>query len=219
MPELKTIELEIKKFLVNHSLSYYFYKIFKLFKNKKKGNYFGEFGEDILINRFFRKKNDGFYVDIGCYHPIKGSLTYYLHKKGWRGLNVDLSKASIDLFKLARPKDYNVRAAVTDFDGETQFIENSMINQQNTLENSETSAKKIKINAIRLQTLLDKLNINPTSAKPNTPKNIAAKVIVNTNLSCFVISCFSLIIQGAFCCPALINLQNKPYLVHNTMVI
>ena len=159
MPELKTIELEIKKFLVNHSLSYYFYKIFKLFKNKKKGNYFGEFGEDILINRFFRKKNDGFYVDIGCYHPIKGSLTYYLYKKGWRGLNVDLSKVSIDLFKLARPKDYNIHAAVTDFDGETHFFENGMINQQNTLENNGANLKKIKIIAFKLQTLLEKLNI------------------------------------------------------------
>jgi len=159
MPELKTIELEIKKFLVNHSLSYYFYKIFKLFKNKKKGNYFGEFGEDILINRFFRKKNDGFYVDIGCYHPTKGSLTYYLYKKGWRGLNVDLSKVSIDLFKLARPKDYNIHAAVADFDGETHFFENGMINQQNTLENNGTNLKKIKIIAFKLQTLLEKLNI------------------------------------------------------------
>ena len=160
MSELKTIELKIKKFLIKHSLSYYFYKIFKLIKNKGKGNYFGEFGEDILVNRFFIKKNEGFYVDVGCYHPIKGSLTYCLYKRGWRGLNVDLSKISIDLFKLARPKDYNIQAAITDFDGETQFFENGMINQQNTLENSGTNLKKIKINAFKLQTLLDKLNIN-----------------------------------------------------------
>ena len=160
MPNFKTIEQKIKEFLINYSLSYYFYKIFKLFKNKKKGNYFGEFGEDILINRFFRKKNNGFYVDIGCYHPIKGSLTYRLHKKGWKGLNVDLSKISIDLFKLARPKDYNIHAAITDFDGETQFFENDMINQQNTLENNGTNLKKIKINAFKLQTLLEKLNID-----------------------------------------------------------
>lgn len=152
-------ELKIKKFLINNSLSYYFYKIFKLIKNKRKGNYLGEFGEDILINRFFRKKNNGFYVDIGCYHPIKGSLTYLLHKKGWKGLNVDLSKISIDLFKLARPKDYNIHAAITDFDGETQFFENDTINQQNTLENNGTNLKKVKINAFKLQTLLEKLNI------------------------------------------------------------
>jgi len=159
MSKFKTIEKRIKKFLINYSLTYYFYKIFKIFRNKKKGSYFGEFGEDVLVNRFFRKKNNGFYVDIGCYHPIKGSLTYRLHKKGWKGLNVDLSKISIDLFKLARPKDYNIHAAITDFDGETQFFENDTINQQNTLENNGTNLKKVKINAFKLQTLLEKLNI------------------------------------------------------------
>ena len=83
-----------------------------------------------LLIDFLEKKNNGFYVDIGCYHPIKGSLTYRLHKKGWKGLNVDLSRISIDLFKLARPKDYNIHAAVTNFDGETHFFENGMINQK-----------------------------------------------------------------------------------------
>ena len=146
MSELKTIELKIKKFLINYPVSYYFYKIFKLFKNNKKRNYFGEFGEDILINRFFRKKNEGFYVDVGCYHPIKGSLTYCLYKRGWRGLNVDLSKVSIDLFKLARPKDYNIHAAVTDFDGKTHFFENGMINQQNTLNSNSNSIRFFHFN-------------------------------------------------------------------------
>ena len=41
---------------------------------------------------------------------------------------------------------------------------------------------------------LDKLIINPISPKANIPKNIVARVIVNTNLSCFVILCSSLII-------------------------
>ena len=100
-----------------------------------------------------------FYVDIGCYHPIKGSLTYQLYKKGWKGLNVDLSKVSIDLFKLARSKDYNIQTAVADFDGETHFYENGIINQQNSLENKGGSLKKIKIKAYKLQTLLEELNI------------------------------------------------------------
>ena len=183
MPEFKIIKQKIKKFLINHSLSYYFYKIFKLIKNKGKGNYFGEFGEDILINRFFRKKNEGFYVDVGGYHPIKGSLTYCLYKRGWRGLNVDLSKVSIDLFKLARAKDYNIQAAVTDFDGETQFFENGIINQQNTLENSGTNLKKIKINAFKLQTLLDKLNINHIDFLNIDVEGSDYKVISGLNLN------------------------------------
>ena len=183
MPGLKSIELKIKKFLINNLFSYYFYKIFKLIKNQGKGNYFGEFGEDILINRFFRKKNKGIYVDVGCYHPIKGSLTYCLYKRGWRGLNVDLSKISIDLFKLARPKDYNIQAAVTDFDGETQFFENGMINQQNTLEDGGTNLKKIKINALKLQTLLDKQNINHIDFLNIDVEGSDYKVISSLNLN------------------------------------
>ena len=45
----------------------------------------------------------------------KSSLTYYLKKIG--GLNIDLSAVSIDLFKFSRPKDFNIQAAITDFDG------------------------------------------------------------------------------------------------------
>ena len=183
MPEFKIIEQKIKKFLINHSFSYYFYKLFKLIKNKGKGNYFGEFGEDILINRFFRKINKGFYVDVGCYHPIKGSLTYYLHKKGWSGLNVDLSKISIDLFKLARPKDYNIQAAVTDFDGETYFFENGMINQQNTLEKSKSDSKKIKIKAFKLQTLFEKFNIKHVDFLNIDVEGSDFKVISSFNLN------------------------------------
>jgi len=176
-------ELKIKKFLIKNPLSYYFYKIFKLIKNKGKGTYYGEFGEDILINRFFRKKNEGFYVDVGCYHPIKGSLTYCLYKKGWKGLNVDLSKISIDLFKFARPKDHNVQAAITDFDGETHFFENGIINQQNTLENCGTNLKKIKIIAFKLQTLLDKLNISHIDFLNIDVEGSDYKVISSVNLN------------------------------------
>jgi len=50
MPEFKIIEQKIKKFLINHSFSYYFYKIFKLIKNKGKGNYFGELTKKKVYN-------------------------------------------------------------------------------------------------------------------------------------------------------------------------
>ena len=94
-----------------------------------------------------------------------------------------MSKISIDLFKLARSKDYNIQAAVTDFDGETQFFENGMINQQNTLENSGTNLKKIKVNAFKLQTLLDKLNINHIDFLNIDVEGSDYKVISSLNLN------------------------------------
>ena len=114
----------------------------------------GEFGEDVFVRRFFKKTSKGFYVDVGAYHPFKGSLTYDLYKNNWTGINIDLSKISIDLFKISRPKDINLRAAITDFDGKTFFYENSPINQQNSLiENS--NAKKTEIDCYKLNTILE----------------------------------------------------------------
>ena len=91
--------MKLKELLFKNFFTYYFYKKLKIFRNSSKNEHLGEFGEDIFIRRFFKNTRNGFYVDIGCYHPIKGSLTYYLFKKGWNGLNIDLSKVSIDLFK------------------------------------------------------------------------------------------------------------------------
>ena len=120
--------MSFKELLLKNFITYYFYKKIKIFRNSSKNKHLGEFGEDIFVRRFFKNEIKGFYVDIGCYHPIKGSLTYYLFKKGWKGLNVDLSKVSVDLFKISRPHDYNINAAVTDFDGDTSYYASGAIN-------------------------------------------------------------------------------------------
>ena len=148
----------MKQILLKNKLFYFFYKIKKIFFNSKKNYHLGEFGEDIFVRRYFQKLGNGFYVDVGCYHPIKGSLTYSLYKRKWKGLNIDLSSASIDLFKLSRPKDFNIQAAITDFDGKTFYYENSPINQQNSLENNNGIKKDV--DACKLNTLLEKFNID-----------------------------------------------------------
>ena len=148
----------MKQILLKIKLFYFFYKIKKIYFNSKKKYHLGEFGEDIFIRRFFKKLDKGFYVDVGCYHPVKGSLTYSLYKKKWRGLNIDLSSSSIDLFKLSRFSDINFQAAITDFDGKTFYYENSPINQQNSLENNNGTKKEI--DAYKLNTLLEKFNID-----------------------------------------------------------
>ena len=176
--------MKLKELLFKNFFTYYFYKKLKIFRNSSKNEHLGEFGEDIFIRRFFKNTRSGFYVDIGCYHPIKGSLTYYLFKKGWKGLNVDLSKVSIDLFKIARPKDYNVNAAITDFDGDTIYYENGAINQQNSLI-SNGQKKQIKIKAYKLETLLNNLNITNVDFLNIDVEGNDFKVISNFNFSKF----------------------------------
>ena len=172
--------MKLKELLFKNFFTYYFYKKLKIFRNSSKNEHLGEFGEDIFIRRFFKNTRNGFYVDIGCYHPIKGSLTYYLFKKGWNGLNIDLSKVSIDLFKIARPKDYNVNAAITDFDGDTIYYENGVINQQNSLISNDQK-KQIKIKAYKLETLLINLNITNVDFLNIDVEGNDFKVISNFN--------------------------------------
>ena len=147
----------MKKDLIKNSFFYYFYKRLKILRNSFKNSHLGEYGEDIFVRRFFKEFKKGFYVDIGCYHPIKGSLTHLLFKNGWNGLNVDLSQISIDLFNISRPNDINIRSAISNTNGKTHYYENGLINQQNSLNN--INKNKIEIESYKLDTLLEKYNI------------------------------------------------------------
>ena len=41
----------MKKRLIRNKIFYYFYKLLKIYRNKKPSIHYGEFGEDILVNR------------------------------------------------------------------------------------------------------------------------------------------------------------------------
>ena len=79
--------------------------------------------EDIVIEKILKKlkiNKKGFYVDVGCNHPVRNNNTFLLHKKGWEGVNIDVNKFSIDLFNHARPKDVNIAALISN---QKKFIE------------------------------------------------------------------------------------------------
>ena len=68
---------------------------------------------DLVVDKMFSKINKGFYIDIGCNHPIKFNNTYTLYKRGWRGINIDLDKTSIKEFNKLRKEDCNIQALVS----------------------------------------------------------------------------------------------------------
>ncbi len=170
----------MKKKLIRNKLFYFFYKFLKIYRNKKPSIHYGEFGEDILVNRILKNIEAGRYVDVGCYHPFKGSLTAQLYKKGWKGINIDLSKSSIDLFNLVRKKDINLNLAVSDFNGQTSYFENSPINQQNSLIQNNDNQKIIKIECKNLNLILEEnkferfeyLNIDVEGSEQNVINGI-----------------------------------------------
>ena len=89
-------------------------------------------GEDIAIDLFNKKKNNGFYVDVGAHHPIQRNNTHLLFKKGWEGINIDVNQFSIDLFNFVRPNDLNLQVAVSDKEGDILFFYQKKFSQLNT---------------------------------------------------------------------------------------
>lgn len=76
--------------------------------------YYGQWGEDVVLEHLFSKQKKGFYVDVGAYHPMHYSNTYLLYKKGWRGINIDPNLSSIRLFDLHRRRDINLNYGISE---------------------------------------------------------------------------------------------------------
>ena len=114
------------------------------------------FGEDLVISKIFKNKKKGIYVDVGCYHPIEGSNTYLLFKKGWNGINIDLNKTSIDLFDKARSGDINLNLAISNKSKKIKYYFRKKINMLNTINQNFAKnyfLKGFKTSYIQSQTL------------------------------------------------------------------
>ena len=99
-----------EKYIKNKKL----YHTYRYFKYKLKFlRAHSAFGEDVFLNKIFFNNNTGFFVDIGALHPINGSLTYNLYKKGWNGLNIDMVEENLRLFKKYRKRDINLNYAMS----------------------------------------------------------------------------------------------------------
>ena len=117
-------------------------------------------GEDLILREIFRDSLNGIYVDAGCYHPLHLSNTYLLYKKGWRGINIDLSEYTIDLFNHLRPADLNVNAAVTNYDGKIKFFYQKELSQLTSvkrdiaLKRMQGTIREKEVGAFTLNTIL-----------------------------------------------------------------
>ena len=105
-------------------------------------------GIDSLIENIFKNKSKGFYVDIGCGHPIKNNNTYLLSKK-WHGVNIDLDKENIDLFNIYRPSDLNIATAISDNVGEVDLFFYHSTSSINTINKKNANYQKAKVSNIK----------------------------------------------------------------------
>ena len=67
--------------------------------------------EDVVLWRVFHGVTDGFYVDVGAFHPEIDSVTKWFYDQGWSGVNIEPVPDSFAVLEKARPRDRNLRAA------------------------------------------------------------------------------------------------------------
>ena len=97
--------------------------------------------EDLNILSYFGDKKDGFYVDVGCFHPMDRNNTYLLYLNNWRGINIDISQFSIDLFNFLRPDDHNINCAVSEKNQIVKIFFQKKLSQLSTTD--EGQARKV----------------------------------------------------------------------------
>jgi len=133
-------------------------------KNKfffKKKSYAMD-NEDTAVLNYFKDKKNGFYVDVGCYHPIHRNNTYLLHKQDWNGVNIDTSKFSIDLFNHMRPNDLNYNYAISNKNEMIKLFYQKELSQLSTTERNQAETvfqgniKEKKIQAFTLDEILNR---------------------------------------------------------------
>ena len=119
-------------------------------------------GEDLEILKFSKNIHNGFYVDVGCYHPIHLNNCHLLFKKGWEGINIDISNFSIDLFKYLRRNDVNLNCAISNSSEIISYYYQKKLSQLTTLkenlakERMQGHVKKALIKSEKLTTILEK---------------------------------------------------------------
>lgn len=93
---------------------------------------FSSAGEDMVLRHLLGSdKMNGFYVDVGAFHPTLFSNTYFFYLNGWRGINVEARSGSKKLFDKVRPRDTNLEVGVSRERGEMTYYfiaENSPMN-------------------------------------------------------------------------------------------
>lgn len=121
----------------------FFFKLKGLYSRfcSYKNYYFSQFGEDVVLRVLIgSEQKNGFYVDVGAYHPKHLSNTYFFYRKGWRGINIDANPRAIRLFNALRPKDINVNAVISNSTEERLFY--SWDSVYDTI--SKTEAEKVR---------------------------------------------------------------------------
>lgn len=103
----------IKKFILSLLPKEYFWALIDFFKPKT----FGQLGEDSVIENLITwlgldVSKKGKYIDIGAFHPTRGSNTFKFYKNGCNGYAIDIGERKKKIWNILRPRDIFLNTAV-----------------------------------------------------------------------------------------------------------
>ena len=85
--------------------------------------YVSQAGQDLVVDRLFRGKREGTFVDIGGYDGVTGSNTFFLELfRGWSGILIEPVAIQFDAACKIRRCECR-QLAIANGDGEAEFIE------------------------------------------------------------------------------------------------
>src|SRR6266404_2897420 len=79
--------------------------------------------EDVMLHRVFSGTKNGFYIDVGAWHPDLDSVTKHFYQRGWSGINIEPSRAYFKILTKRRGRDTNLNVAVGTAPGDLDFVE------------------------------------------------------------------------------------------------
>ena len=152
--------MSLKKIFFKTKFTYNIYLYYNLFvrhKGFKKKSRYSQWGEDQFIIEYFKDHKKGTYLDVGSFHPFMYSNTCLLYNNGWQGINIDINPTTIDLFNIARSRDINICAAVSNKEGIIEYY----------LPNNNPLSSEITISIFLLSGLFDKRELAHNNASPS----------------------------------------------------
>lgn len=116
-------------------------------------------GEDLIVWEYFNRKRDGFFVEVGANDPVALSQTHMLEQQGWRGLLIEPIPSCCARLAAARPNSTVCEMAATAPEkrgtATLHIAEADAWSYLEGVSDRDMSAKKIKVKAETLETVLD----------------------------------------------------------------
>ncbi len=127
-----------------------------------KGSPYSQFGEDVFLSNLLVMKEikEISYLDLGAGHPIIGSNTFWMYRRGASGIVVDANKSLIDKHSRIRSRDQQIFAVVG---GNEDVVDFAISSNWSFSKRADLSGKlhykeTVSVNQILVQSLVDKFS-------------------------------------------------------------